>query len=300
MVTSVQHRFRQALLLIALGALVLGLAYLLAVQTRVGQAWGDEAYLARVVEGRRLLSLERFLLESITIPVLLCFGLLLVLIGGLRRRWLATALVTGAYAAAIASAEVLKAALSRPELATAYESLMGSKEALNTYPSGHATLATGLALGAVILASPRQRPYVAILGSLLAVAVSCAVVAAGWHRPSDAIGGIALALTWMAAAAAITLARRGTPAPASRVTGLVLVADVLIVASVVATVIFVWIDGRQDRVPSIVSGAAFPTLVSLIAIWAAIAVGLVVMVLRDVDIAPSARLTEPARSPVGP
>lgn len=291
MAILVRRRSRQALLLGGLGLLVLIGAYLLAVQTRIGQAWGDEAYLARVVEGRRLQSIERLLLESITIPVLLGFGLLLVVIGALRRLWAATALVTGAYLACVVSAEVLKAVLPRPELAPAFESLMGSKDGVNTYPSGHATLTTGLVLGALILAAPRWRPVIAAAGTLLAVTVSCGVVAAGWHRPSDAIGGVALALTWLGGAAAIVLALRGRPASSARAVWPVLVTDVVIVAAVVTASVLVWADGWRERVPSAVSPAAFPTLVSLVAIATAAAVGLLLVVLRDVDLSRPGRLT---------
>lgn len=291
MAILVRRRSRQALLLSGLGLLVIIGAYLLAVQTRIGQAWGDEAYLARVVEGRRLQSIERLLLESITIPVLLGFGLLLVVIGALRRLWAATALVTGAYLACVVSAEVLKAVLPRPELAPAFESLMGSKDGVNTYPSGHATLTTGLVLGALILAAPRWRPVIAAAGTLLAVTVSCGVVAAGWHRPSDAIGGVALALTWLGGAAAIVLALRGRPASSARAVWPVLVTDVVIVAAVVTASVLVWADGWRERVPSAVSSAAFPTLVSLVAIATAAAVGLLLVVLRDVDLSRPGRLT---------
>lgn len=291
MAILVRRRSRQALLLSGLGLLVIIGAYLLAVQTRIGQAWGDEAYLARVVEGRRLQSIERLLLESITIPVLLGFGLLLVVIGALRRLWAATALVTGAYLTCVVSAEVLKAVLPRPELAPAFESLMGSKDGVNTYPSGHATLTTGLVLGALILAAPRWRPVIAAAGTLLAVTVSCGVVAAGWHRPSDAIGGVALALTWLGGAAAIVLALRGRPASSARAVWPVLVTDVVIVAAVVTASVLVWADGWRERVPSAVSPAAFPTLVSLVAIATAAAVGLLLVVLRDVDLSRPGRLT---------
>lgn len=291
MVTLVRRRTRQMLLLTALGLLVLVGAYLLAAQTRIGQTWGDEAYLARVVEGHRLQAIERLLLESITVPVLIGFSVLLVVIGSLRRLWVATALVTGAYLASVISAEVLKAVLPRPELAPAYESLMGAKEGLNTYPSGHATLTTGLVLGAMILIAPRWRPLVAGVGTLLAVTVSCGVVAAGWHRPSDAIGGVALALTWLGGAAAVGLAISGRPAPSARRAWLVVIADVVIVAAVVTTSVVVWADGWRNRVPEVVSAAAFPAMVSVVAIVAAAAVGLVLSVLRDVDLSGPGRLT---------
>lgn len=279
----VRRRSHHAWLLMALGLLVLVVTYFVAVRTRVGQTWGDEAYLSRLVEAGSLRSVERGLLESIDTPVLLCFGIVLIVIAGLRRNWLAATVVTGAFVGAILSAEALKALLPRPELAVAYESLMGSKEALNTYPSGHATLATALAMGALILVPPRLRPYVAIAGSTLTIAVSTSVVAAGWHRPSDAIGGIALALTWMSAGAAMTLARRGVPAHDRGTLAPVLIVDALLLAGVVLATVTSYLSSRDDRISDIVSPATFPILVTAVAAWGALAGLLLLRALRGVD-----------------
>lgn len=60
------------------------------------------------------------------------------------------------------------------------------------YPSGHTTGVGALAADAVLVVAPRWRWVVAFLGTLLAVAVSGAVVALGWHSPTDAVGGAAL------------------------------------------------------------------------------------------------------------
>ncbi|MFJ4571381.1 phosphatase PAP2 family protein [Streptomyces sp. NPDC088846] len=61
-----------------------------------------------------------------------------------------------------------------------------------SFPSGHVAIAAGLALGAVLVASPRSRPYVAAAGALW-LAVTAAVQALYWHRPSDALGATLLA-----------------------------------------------------------------------------------------------------------
>ncbi|MFJ1611171.1 phosphatase PAP2 family protein [Streptomyces sp. NPDC088249] len=62
-----------------------------------------------------------------------------------------------------------------------------------SFPSGHVAIAAGLALGAVLVASPRSRPYVAAAGALWLAVTAAAVQALYWHRPSDALGATLLA-----------------------------------------------------------------------------------------------------------
>ncbi|MEK8141995.1 phosphatase PAP2 family protein [Streptomyces sp. M10(2022)] len=61
------------------------------------------------------------------------------------------------------------------------------------FPSGHVAIVAGLALGAVLVASPRIRPYVATAGMLWLAVTAAAVQTLYWHRPSDAIGATLLA-----------------------------------------------------------------------------------------------------------
>jgi membrane-associated phospholipid phosphatase len=79
--------------------------------------------------------------------------------------------------------------------------------ALASWPSGHATASMTLALCAVLAAPARLRPIVAGLGACFAIAVSYAILALGWHFPSDVIGGFFVAALWtlLAVAALITL-----------------------------------------------------------------------------------------------
>lgn len=65
-----------------------------------------------------------------------------------------------------------------------------------SWPSGHATAAMTLALCAVLVAPARLRPSVAVLGAAFSVAVGYAILALGWHFPSDVFGGYLVAATW--------------------------------------------------------------------------------------------------------
>jgi membrane-associated phospholipid phosphatase len=71
-----------------------------------------------------------------------------------------------------------------------------------SFPSGHATASMALALCAILVASPRLRPYVAALGAAFAVAVSYSFLTLGWHYPSDVLGGYLVAGAWTATAVA--------------------------------------------------------------------------------------------------
>src|SRR4051794_33874780 len=57
------------------------------------------------------------------------------------------------------------------------------------FPSGHSTAAMSLALALVIVAPRAWRPVAAAGGALFALAIGFCLVAAGWHYPSDVVGG---------------------------------------------------------------------------------------------------------------
>lgn len=86
--------------------------------------------------------------------------------------------------------------------------------AAEAFPSGHATAAMSLALVAIVIASPRVRPLVAIVGAGFALAVGFAIVSLDWHFPSDVAGGYLVAAGWCFAtlAAVHSLDREGARA----------------------------------------------------------------------------------------
>lgn len=69
----------------------------------------------------------------------------------------------------------------------------GAHVIAESWPSGHSTAAMALALCAVMVAPPTGRRIVAALGGVFAIAVAYSVVLLGWHMPSDALGGFAVA-----------------------------------------------------------------------------------------------------------
>jgi len=82
------------------------------------------------------------------------------------------------------------------------------------FPSGHAAVAMALAVGTVLALPPRLRPLGIALTAPPVAAVCVAIMALGWHYPSDMLGAVLLSTAAGAAVAAILAGRpeRGRPA----------------------------------------------------------------------------------------
>jgi len=102
--------------------------------------------------------------------------------------------------AAAATTQILKAVLTRPDLGI-------SQATMNSFPSGHTTLAAAAMFAAVLVTSPRWRPVVATLGGLFAATAAASTYVLGWHRPSDVIGAVLVAGMWALVGGAVILAR---------------------------------------------------------------------------------------------
>lgn len=128
-----------------------------------------------------------------------------------QKAWLAVA-VAAAMGLAPLTAEILKPMLARSHLgAGAYE--VGAA----SWPSGHATAAGVLVLCAVLVAPPRARPIVAVIGGLYVLSVAVSLVVLAWHMPSDVVGGLLVATLWTSlalAAVRVLTSRDGSSAPA--------------------------------------------------------------------------------------
>lgn len=271
----------------AVATSLLAITYFTMVRTSIGQAWGDEAYLGRLEEGVPLNTLDKLILGSIDVRVIAGFGLAVVVVAALRRLWIPGLILISGFAAAMASAELLKSVLPRPELAPEFESLMGNKEALNTFPSGHTTLATCFALSLILLSSPRVRPFVALGGGAFAAFVASGVVAAGWHRPSDAAGGVGLALVSMCLASALCIHLPTSDAIKVR-SSLGNDRRLIVGASCVLTIgvcvlAFALLRGNASKVPAGVGVWEFPAAEVLLDVLALAAVVSYTLIVRGVE-----------------
>lgn len=125
------------------------------------------------------------------------WGALLVVVAlgrGRPRVALAVAIVL---TLAPATAELLKPLLAHPH-AWAGGQYVGAA----SWPSGHTTAGTILAMCAVLVAPARLRPLVGALGAAFALAVGFSAVLLAWHLPSDVLGGYLLATLWISLAVA--------------------------------------------------------------------------------------------------
>ncbi|MEW1698524.1 phosphatase PAP2 family protein [Streptomyces sp. NPDC093249] len=127
-------------------------------------------------------------MEQTAIPTLLVGTALLALVAAARRRWWQGVAAVGTVVAAIGAKELAARLLPRPDLVGARDSLIES-----SFPSGHAAVPVALVLGALLVVSPRVRPYVAAAGILWTTFAASGVLATYHHRSSDSLGSTLLA-----------------------------------------------------------------------------------------------------------
>jgi membrane-associated phospholipid phosphatase len=118
----------------------------------------------------------------------------------------------------------LSADILKPLLAHAHDRVGEARKiGASSWPSGHATAATALAMCAALVAPPRLRGVVVLLGTVFVVAVGASLLILQWHMPSDVVGGVLLATAWTALAVAALRggrrARAGGPASETRPAG---------------------------------------------------------------------------------
>jgi membrane-associated phospholipid phosphatase len=192
-----EPRSRSAAGLVALAlAGVAGVAatFALFVRTRYGQRIDQGALEGRAIATPGAREAASDLLTTISVGSLVLALALLVGLALLRRRAVLALVAGTVIAGSIVTTEILKdVLLRRPDL-------IGVTPFANTFPSGHATIALGVGVAATLVVPPRLRRPVAWLAVAYAVAVGVALLAAGWHRPSDIAGGYFVVVAWAAAA----------------------------------------------------------------------------------------------------
>ncbi len=178
-----------------------GLLWIVFVHTAAGQELDNAILISRTADPVDVVLAHLDTLELITVTSVAvgCVGL--VLVGVFRGRFLLGLSAAMSVGLASLTSEALKRIIERPELADTTYAISP-----NSFPSGHVTIATSLALGFILVTPHRWRTPTAIGGALWTIWQSTAVVAAGWHRPSDAAAGTLVALAW-AAVAVLVLAR---------------------------------------------------------------------------------------------
>ena len=191
---------RRSLMIAALAAASVAVFYIVFVRTKWGQEIDDLAF-----EGRHAAKLESTrrlnrMLNAVTESSLFLLGGAIVLIAFAQRRIRLVFVVGASMSMAVLTTEVLKLKLlTRP----VFSDVQGIPQ--NSYPSGHATIGMVLSLGLVMVSTSGTRRWAAALAALLSTAFGTAVLASGWHRPSDSLGAYGVALAWFAAGNAVLL-----------------------------------------------------------------------------------------------
>ena len=199
-----QSRVHRLLLLAITAAVLLLALYLLAVHTRWGQRLDDAAFDGRTARASVLRATGR-LLDTISVGSLAFLGAVILGVAVVRRR-VSLALTAGVVVlGANVTTQVLK------ELVLGRTDLVPPPDILGpSFPSGHTTVAMSLALALVLVVPARLRTFAALLGLIYACMVGTGTVTAGWHRPSDVMGGFLVVTMWGAGATALLVWSRGT------------------------------------------------------------------------------------------
>ena len=188
---------RELLLLAAFAFLAVFAVYFLVVRTHWGQELDEHAFMGRdVISNVRALQADEFL-RVVSIGSLILATIFIAGVGIFRGRPHLALTAAGMVLVASLTTEVLKFfILERPDLVP---TSIGD----NSYPSGHTTIGMSIAMAALLVVPGRLRMVTAVGAGAVGAAFGVAVVAAGWHRPSDAVGAYLICLAAAAGAAAL-------------------------------------------------------------------------------------------------
>jgi membrane-associated phospholipid phosphatase len=195
---------RRLAALALLCVLALGAVYAVAVRTTTGQEVEDAA-LSAVGDRPELQQRADDDLRDLTERSLVVAAVVVVAIALVQRRpRLAVALVVLVGGSILTTEALKRVLLVRPPLASAAGAL-----ADNSFPSGHATVATALAVAFVLAVPPPWRGIATMPAAVYASVRGWQTVTAGWHRGSDVVGAVLVVMTWACAMGAVLVARQG-------------------------------------------------------------------------------------------
>jgi membrane-associated phospholipid phosphatase len=197
-----------------LGALVCTVLFIVCYFVLVSTPWGhqvdDDAYFGHEALSRRVIRLDSDMLDLVTKGALLFAAVVLLLIAVVRRSTYVGVVAVAGFGCAVVGAELLKDQLPWRALVPD-DGLFEKGFQIGTFPSGHATIGTTLALSLLLVSSSRWRPWLAVVGGCVSSVFATGVLFAGWHRPSDALGALAWSGLCMSIAAAFAVRLQGRP-----------------------------------------------------------------------------------------
>jgi hypothetical protein len=183
--------------------------YLALVGTESGQRIENAALQAASLRAESVRSTSLAYLDRISVVSIIAAMSVIALIGLARRRPGLGIVAVAVIAVAVVSAEILKPVLPRPALLDGPMWLLR-----NTFPSGTVTVAASIGLATLIVSPDRLRWLVVVGASIAAAFYVQATQVTGWHRASDAVGGVLLA-GFVASVALAGLAATGRTQPST-------------------------------------------------------------------------------------
>ncbi|MGV1036914.1 MAG: phosphatase PAP2 family protein [Candidatus Nanopelagicales bacterium] len=187
-------------------------AYALFVGTRFGHQVDAYAYFGRDLALHRVVRFDSGILGAVTKGTLALLVIMVLIVALIRRIPLVGLFAVAGVSVAIVGAELLKLILPWHPLVP-LDSLYTGGLVNGSFPSGHTTIGTSVPLAFVLVSSARWRPWLAAIAGLISASYATGVVFAGWHRPSDAIGGVLWATGCLSLAAWLAWSARGQSAP---------------------------------------------------------------------------------------
>jgi hypothetical protein len=184
-------------------------SYRVFIGTGLGQSVDTSALRGADVDHARTVEIMSRALHGTSLASLVLVCVAAAAIGMVRRR---LDLAVGAAVLVIAAnltTQLLKTRLERPDL--------DGFPAPNSFPSGHTTAATSVALALVLVLPQAIRGMVALIGAGYVTVIAVATVWAEWHRPSDTVAALLVALAWGGlVSAALRIRRVRIPGAAER------------------------------------------------------------------------------------
>lgn len=169
------------------GALLV-IGYFSVVSTRWGHSLDNDAYFGRDASGRSVVKFDGEFLDHVTKGTLLLLLVAVFLVSLVRRIPVIGVCAAAGVVVAVAGAEVLKKVLPW-EVLVPSDLQLGLGLQAETYPSGHATIGSSLALAGLMVCPANWRAWGSVVAGMVCAMFGTGVVFAGWHRPSDAVGG---------------------------------------------------------------------------------------------------------------
>ena len=198
------------------GTIVCYILFVIFYAVFVGTHWGhqldDDAFLGRGALNRHVVTLDAALLKWISNATIMTAAGILLLISAVRRCGLVGVLAIAGFFTAVTGAEILKDLVLPWRALVPDDAKLGDGFQANSYPSGHATIATALVLALLMVSPARWRSWLAAAAGAISSIFTAGVLFAGWHRASDALGALAWSAVCMNLAAAAAVRLRGRPA----------------------------------------------------------------------------------------